>query len=144
MSPFLLDSIPPWLLVPLLLLAFTGAIAIGWRLGQRRKEAGLQDGGFMANLFELSDVHNLRTDIRWNRIPPPVFITLFVLSCFGMALLGHILGLTGNLAPLGTGLLVVTYAIVLTVVIDLDRHTSGIFSVSQQPVVEVRDNLLAP
>jgi len=52
-------------------------------------------------------------------------------------------GLRDNSAPLSAGWLVVTNATVLAMVIDLDRHTRGIYSVNQQPMIELRDSLLA-
>lgn len=96
---------------------------------------------YVNSLSELIDIHNLRTDARWNRNPVPVFVTLFLLSLAAMVLVGYRRGLSSTTALPSAILIIFTYTLVFTVVIDLDRHTDGIFSVSQQPVVEVRDKL---
>ena len=97
---------------------------------------------FVITMNNLIDVHGVRTDLRWNRIPPAVFIALVILSVLGTFLVGYIRGVNSRPAVMATTLAVLTYAIVFTMVIDLDRHTRGIFSVSQQPIIELRDSLL--
>ena len=98
---------------------------------------------FIASLNTLTDIHNIRTDLRWNRIPPMVFLALAFMSTLAMGLVGYIRGMKDTPALLSVILLVVIYATVFTLVVDLDRHTDGLFFVSQQPMVELRDTLLA-
>ena len=87
------------------------------------------------------DINNTRTDLRWNRIPPMVFLALAFLSILAMILVGYIRGLIDRVSPLSILILVITYVTVFTLVIDLDRHTDGMFSVNQQPMIELRDSL---
>jgi len=98
---------------------------------------------FITSLSTLTDIHNIRTDLRWNRIPPMVFLTLAIMSALAMFLVGYIRGLKDTAALLSVILLIIIYAAVFTLVVDLDRHTEGFFSVSQQPMIELRDSLLA-
>ena len=98
---------------------------------------------FVNSLNTMIDIHNIRTDLRWNRIPPMIFVALAFLSILAMSLVGYVRGLTDLVDPFPKLLLVITYVTVFTLVIDLDRHTDGIFSVSQQPMIELRDSLQA-
>ena len=96
---------------------------------------------FVNSLNNLIDIHEIRTDLRWNRIPPTIFLALAFLSILAMILAGYIRGLIDRPALVSTLLLIITYVSVFTLVIDLDRPGSGIFAVSQQPMVELRDSL---
>ena len=58
-----------------------------------------------------------------------------------MLLTGYLRGLVDRPAVVSTLLLIFTYATVFTLVLDLDRPAKGIFSVSQQPMIELRDSL---
>ena len=98
---------------------------------------------FVNSLNTLIKIDNIRTDLRWQRIPSMIFGALAFLSTLAMFLVGYIRGLIGRAALLSTLLLVITYVTVFTLVIDLDRHGKGIFFVSQQPMIELRDSLQA-
>ncbi len=98
---------------------------------------------FVNSLNTLIKIDNIRTDLRWNRIPSMTFLALAFLSTLAMFLVGYIRGLIGRAALLSTLLLVITYVTVFTLVIDLDRPAKGIFFVSQQPMIELRDSLQA-
>ncbi len=96
---------------------------------------------FVNSLNNLIKINNLRTDLRWNRIPPMIFVVLAFLSTQAMILVGYVRGLSGRAALLSILLLAITYVTVFTLVIDLDRPAQGIFFVSQQPMIELRDSL---
>ena len=98
---------------------------------------------FVNSLNNLIGIHTFRTNLRWNRIPPNIFGALAFLSALAMILIGYIRGLIGKFALFPTLLLVVTYITVFTLVIDLDRPASGIFYVSQQPMIELLEDLQA-
>ena len=100
---------------------------------------------FVNTINSLTEIHSIRTNLRWNRIPPMIFLALAFLSMLAMFLVGFIRGLRFDRAALlSVMLLVITYAIVFALVIDLDRPANGIFSVSQQPMIELRDSLHSP
>ena len=99
---------------------------------------------FVQSLNEMFDLHAKRISVTlWSRIPPMVFITLAFLSVLVMASLGYLLGMSGRRHIVPTSLLVVTYATVFLLVIDLDRPEQGLFRVSQQPMVDLRDSMLS-
>ena len=97
---------------------------------------------FVNSLNNMIDNHEIRTNLRWARVPPMIFLALAFMSALAMILLGYQRGLIDRVSLLSIVLLVVIYVTVFIIIIDLDRHTDGIFSVSQQPMIELRDNLL--
>ena len=99
---------------------------------------------FIQSLNDMFDLHTKRISVTlWTRIPPMIFATLALLSMLVMALVGYVLGLAGRRHVFSTSLLVVTYATVFLMVIDLDRPEQGMFQVSQQPMIDVRDSMAA-
>ncbi len=96
---------------------------------------------FINSLDELVDIDDTRTNLRFNRIPPGVFEVLVFLAALAMVLVGYVRGLDRRPALLSAALLIVTYTTVFVLVIDLDRPTQGIFSVSQQPMIDVSEFL---
>lgn len=95
---------------------------------------------FISSLYTLTDIHNIRTDLRWNRIPSMVFLALAFMLTLAMILVGYVRGLKNTIAMLSAMLLVIIYATVFTLVVDLDRHSDGIFFINQQPMLELRDS----
>ncbi len=98
---------------------------------------------FVNSLNTLIKIHTFRTSLRWNRIPPGIFVALALLAILAMILIGYIRGLIGRIALFPTLLLVITYVTVFMLVIDLDRPAKGIFYVSQRPMIELLDDLQA-
>ena len=97
---------------------------------------------FIQSLNEMFDIHARRKTITlWTRIPPMIFVTLAFLSVLIMASLGYVLGLSGRRHIVPTFLLVLTYATVFLLVIDLDRPEQGLFRVSQQPMIDLRQSM---
>lgn len=97
---------------------------------------------FIQSLNEMFDIHARRKTVTlWTRIPPMIFGTLAFLSVLVMASLGYLLGSNGRRHAFPTFLLVVTYATVFLLVIDLDRPAQGLFQVSQQPMIDLRQNM---
>jgi hypothetical protein len=97
---------------------------------------------FVNSLNNMIDIHEIRTNLRWARVPPMIFLALIFMSVLAMILLGYQRGLIDRVSLLSIVLLVVIYITVFIIVIDLDRHTDGIFTVSQQPMIELSDSLL--
>ena len=97
---------------------------------------------FIQSLNQMFDVHARRKTVTlWTRIPPMIFGTLAFLSVLIMASLGYLLGQRGRRHAFPTFLLVVTYATVFLLVIDLDRPKQGLFRVSQQPMIDLRQSM---
>jgi hypothetical protein len=59
-------------------------------------------------------------------------------------MVGYSSGLTRRRSPLTAVVLVVLLAVVLTLVIDLDRPRNGFIQVSQQPILDVMNQIGPP
>jgi len=56
-------------------------------------------------------------------------------------MMGYQAGLNGKRSPIAGLVLILTFAIVLTLIIDLERPRQEIFSVSQQTIVDLKNKL---
>jgi len=94
---------------------------------------------FIKALNDVVDLHRKRmTAGLLNRISPSIFVTLYFVAFLAMALMGYQAGLT-EIRSLISGLaLILAFSAVLILVIDLDRPSQKIFSVSQQMMVDLK------
>ena len=93
---------------------------------------------FLQSLNEMIDLHAKRLNIiRWTRIPLMMILTLAFIATILMVLYGYILGLGKRRDIITRSVLILAFATVFLLVIDLDRPHGGIFKISQQPMVEV-------
>ncbi len=100
---------------------------------------------YLQALNEMIDIHGKRVYIElFMRIPDAVIATLAALSLLTMALTGYLLGLRGKRWGLPTALMIVTYATVFVIVVDLDRPVRGLFSVDNTPMLELREKVQSP
>lgn len=94
---------------------------------------------------QMIDLHGLRADNDlWIRIPPLVFAMPPFLSVLAIVIGGFAQGLAGRLYPIASGMVVIAYATVFLLVIDLDRPASGFSFVNQAPMVERRGGIQVP
>ncbi len=56
-------------------------------------------------------------------------------------LVGYDFGITGHRHPLSETMLIVSIAMVMAVIVELDRPHSGIVRVSQRPLIELQQRL---
>ena len=97
---------------------------------------------YVQALNEMIDVHGKRVYVEYFvRIPDMVFLTLAVLSVITLTLAGYLLGLRQKRWGLPTALMIFAYATVFLIVVDLDRPTRGLFVVSGEPMLELRDEI---
>ena len=75
------------------------------------------------------------------RLPDMIIVVLVVLSTATMLLTGYLLGLRQNRYGLPTALMIFIYATVYLIVIDLDRPRRGMFTINQQPMIELHTNM---
>lgn len=93
---------------------------------------------YIESLNQVIDIHALRVTIALQtRIPAGVWIVLYALIFFGMISIGYQMGLSGSRRSLAALILTVSFAMVLLLIVLLDRPTGGI-KVSQQPLVNAR------
>ncbi len=102
-------------------------------------------GLYIESLNQTIDLHATRaTAIIYARVPETVVILLIVGAALTMGMVGYSAGLTRRRSFLGAAVLVVVLAAVLTLVVDLDRPREGFLQVSQQPLLDLSDQLGPP
>jgi hypothetical protein len=97
---------------------------------------------FISSLNDMFDLHAKRVNAGLrNRIPISIFVTLYFMAILAMAMMGYQSGLSGKRSPIAGLMLILTFAIVLALIIDLERPRQEIFSVSQQTMVDLKNKL---
>jgi hypothetical protein len=97
---------------------------------------------FVRSMNEVLVMHGKRLNAGlFNRIPFSIFLTLYFVAFLSMTLIGYQAGLTGQRSPIAGFVLILTFATVLILIIDLERPEQKIFSVSQQAMVNLKDKI---
>lgn len=97
---------------------------------------------YVQALNEVIDLHTKRVNVEdWMRLPDMIIVVLVVLSTATMLLTGYLLGLRQNRYGLPTAMMIFIYATVYLIVIDLDRPRRGMFTINQQPMVELHTSM---
>ncbi len=118
-----------------------------WKLAEevgKKDPASITGGLFIQALNEVIDLHlkRLTVSVR-NRVPAPIWATLFLLMIFAMVMMGTQIGLSG-VRHFGMELaLAVSFSVVLFVIADLDRPQEGLIDISQQAMEELQTTLNA-
>ena len=104
-----------------------------------RKDAGsITTGLFISALNEVIDLHLKRVTVGLrNRVPAPIWATLYLLMFVGMVMMGTQIGPSGARHAGMELALAVSFAVVLFVIADLDRPQEGLINVSQQAMHEL-------
>lgn len=115
-------------------------------LWTRAVRATQQDPRPVTNLFitalnDVIDLHAKRLAAFRSHVPESVFLLLYFVAAVAMGVTGYVAGLGGqrNFWPSTTTAVLI--AVVIVVVMDLDRPRRGLIQVSQQSMVELRDSL---
>ncbi len=100
---------------------------------------------FIESLNQLIDLHTMRVTARvYSRVPESVILVLIVGAVLTMGVVGYSAGLATRRGMLGVVVLIVALGTVLTLVIDLDRPREGFLQVSQQPLIDLHQELGNP
>lgn len=99
-------------------------------------------GLFVASLNQMIDLHQSRvTTAMEHRLPLVIMLALYVVATLTLLVMGYSSGLGGTGDALLTMSVVLAIAVMLALIIDLDRPIQRSFGVSQQALVDVRDSL---
>lgn len=96
---------------------------------------------FVQSLGEIGEFHAKRLAADRNHVPEAAFVLLYLIAVVALGFVGYESGLEGspNLVP--TAILVLAIATVILLVTDLDQRHAGFVVVSQQPMVDLREDL---
>lgn len=76
-----------------------------------------------------------------NRIPASVWIALFAITTLTMITMGVQIGFTGKRRLVAVTPLSLAFAVLVTLVVDLDRPQAGLITVSQQSLVDLQRSM---
>src|SRR5262249_11350664 len=99
---------------------------------------------FTSSLNEIFQIHNKRIILGAQyRIPLLVWVVLTIVTIITMFGVGFHFGLVGRRSMLANWMLVLTYALVMTIIFHLDQPDKGLIEVSPQPMYELHERLRA-
>jgi hypothetical protein len=97
---------------------------------------------FISSLSEMIELHTTRVVIGARyRIPLTIWLALYSVAILAMAAVGYQFGLSGARSLQSNLVLALTFSGVIWLIADLDRATEGFLKVSQQPMVELQQEL---
>jgi hypothetical protein len=100
---------------------------------------------FIESLNETIDLHENRiASTVYSRVPASILWLLFVGSVLTLAIVGYSAGLTKRRDLLSAIVLIVALGAVLALVIDLDQPQQGFVQVSQQPIIDLQEQIGPP
>jgi hypothetical protein len=120
------------------------------QLWQQATSAAAQDTGsimtgiFIQSLNDVIDIHAKRIlfGLR-SRIPLVIWAGLFGLAMLGIASIGYQSGLSATRRSPAMLCLIISFAIVLLLIADLDRGQEGLLQVSQQAMTDLQTTIAA-
>ena len=99
-------------------------------------------GLFIHSLNEVIDLHEKRIMASiFGRVPETVLLLLLFGSMLTLAMVGYNAGLSRRRSPVTTVVLIVVLGAVITLVFDLDRPRDGFLEVSQQPLINLQQQI---
>ena len=72
-----------------------------------------------------------------DRIPRSLKILMYVMALMGLAGMGYGSGLKGGRSLLPNIILVIVFAVIIGIIVDMDHPANALFKVSQQPMLDV-------
>jgi hypothetical protein len=119
--------------------ALTRSAELQGQLWSRASTPALQQA-----FIQVMDVHAKRmTAGLQNRLPPTIWLALYLMAALAMAMAGYRTGLAGRRSIVATLALGLAFAAVIAVIADLDRPQEGLLKISQQALLDLQAQLHA-
>lgn len=99
---------------------------------------------FVEAVNEVGDRDAERIAADRNQVPAAAFLTLYGLAMIAWGFVGYAGGVNGTRNAGSAAVLAAAFATVITLVADLDRPESGLVTVGQQPLLDLRARAAAP
>ena len=102
----------------------------------------VQTGLFVSSLNDVIDLHakRLQAALR-SRLPSTIWAVLFGVAALSFAAMGYQQGLAGSRRSPAIVAVALGFAIVIWLVVDLERPHQGLLRVSQQPMVDLKKSM---
>jgi hypothetical protein len=119
-----------------------------WTLTEAQVEAGPDTPStalFVTTVNETIDLGSKRqvAILTW-RAPWTMWVATFIMAFGAMGLLGFAGGLQESRNPIALVVLILVFSLVINLIIDLDRPYEGLLTVSQEPLIELQDQIGDP
>lgn len=98
-------------------------------------------GLFIESLNDVIDLHAARLAAMKNHVPEVVLMLLFLVAVMAALLVGYGCGLMKSRHSFSTTTMALLIALVITVIIDLDRPSRGLIRVSQDSMIQLQENM---
>ena len=100
---------------------------------------------FLESLNDTIDLHESRLAAGvYSRVPATILWLLFVGSVLTLGMVGYSAGLTKRRDLLSAIVLIIALGAVLALVIDLDQPNEGFVQVTQQPIIDLQEQIGPP
>ena len=96
---------------------------------------------YIQALNEVIDLQTSRLAAASARIPLTTWLTILTVAFLTLAMVGFGNGISGNRHLIVQVALVMVFAAVIFLIVDLDRPTEGLLTVSQQPLIDLQQQL---
>jgi hypothetical protein len=97
---------------------------------------------FIESLNQTIDLHETRVVAGlYARVPETILVLLLLGSALTLGMVGYDAGLTRQRSPVTAVVLIAVLGAVITLVVDLDRPREGFLTVSQQPLIDLQEQI---
>jgi hypothetical protein len=102
----------------------------------------IDDSIFVNAILEMIKANDERLQATlFNRISPIIWLTLILMSCLSMIVMGYQAGLSGTRSVIATWTLAFAFAAVMTLVADLDRPQMSLFEMNESLMMELQNRI---
>jgi len=118
-----------------------------WNLAREATTAdphSIVAGLFVSAMNDVIDMHEKRHRSLEDRVPEVVFYLLFLVSAFAFGQIAYSSGLSGQRHPVANVLFACCIALVLVIIMDIDRPRRGLIQVSQDSMLRLQESLKVP
>jgi hypothetical protein len=97
---------------------------------------------FTSSINDLVDNYNQRISMTFEyRIPPSILVVLFIIAFLSMLALGYQFGISGKGSFRINLLLAIVFAMVMFLILALDRPETGLTKMNQKPMLTLQQQL---
>jgi hypothetical protein len=97
---------------------------------------------FVASLNEMNNIHERRLTALRYHIPGEVMFLLIAVAMMATGFTGYYAGARGSRGRVATFIMSLTIAVVILVVVDLDRQARGLILVPVQSLIDAQRGIL--
>jgi hypothetical protein len=101
----------------------------------------LRAGLLLESLKEVIQLDAARWTAFQDHVPAMVIYAIAVVGLLAIRIVGYNFGLSGLRKPFSICLMALAITLVLAIIVDVDRPREGLIRVSQQPVLDLRQQL---